>query len=69
MSNQQTREEARVPRRTEFRAMVAGRAACFCNACYAERHMPVDNELYDRLSDTWWDEGTVLGSMCGFRRN
>ncbi len=25
--------------------------------------MPVDNELYNRLSDTWWDENTVLGSM------
>ncbi|MBV9710233.1 MAG: 3-demethylubiquinone-9 3-O-methyltransferase [Ktedonobacteraceae bacterium] len=25
--------------------------------------MPVDNELYNRLYDTWWDENTVLGSM------
>ena len=23
--------------------------------------MPVDNELYNRLSDTWWDENQVLG--------
>ena len=25
--------------------------------------MPVDNELYNRFYDTWWDENTVLGSM------
>jgi 2-polyprenyl-6-hydroxyphenyl methylase/3-demethylubiquinone-9 3-methyltransferase len=25
--------------------------------------MPVDNELYNRLSATWWDENTVLGSI------
>lgn len=25
--------------------------------------MPVDNELYNHLYDTWWDENTVLGSM------
>ena len=25
--------------------------------------MPVDNELYNRLSATWWDENTVPGSM------
>ena len=25
--------------------------------------MPVDNELYDRLSDTWWDENQALGLL------
>ncbi len=25
--------------------------------------MPVDNDLYNRLSETWWDENTVLGSI------
>jgi 2-polyprenyl-6-hydroxyphenyl methylase/3-demethylubiquinone-9 3-methyltransferase len=25
--------------------------------------MPVDNELYNRLSDTWWDENEVLGLL------
>ena len=26
--------------------------------------MPVDNELYNHLSDTWWDENEALG-ICG----
>jgi len=25
--------------------------------------MPVDNELYNRLSETWWDENTALGLL------
>lgn len=25
--------------------------------------MPVDNELYNRLYETWWDENTILGSI------
>lgn len=25
--------------------------------------MPVDNEVYNQLYDTWWDENTVLGSI------
>ncbi len=25
--------------------------------------MPVDNELYNRLSDTWWDENEALGIL------
>lgn len=25
--------------------------------------MPVDNEMYNRYSDTWWDENTALGSI------
>lgn len=25
--------------------------------------MPVDNELYNRLSDTWWDEDEVLSTL------
>lgn len=25
--------------------------------------MPVDNELYNRLSETWWDENTELGLL------
>ena len=26
-------------------------------------HMPVDNALYDRLSATWWDDGSFLGFL------
>ena len=25
--------------------------------------MPVDNEIYNRLSETWWDENEALGLL------
>jgi hypothetical protein len=25
--------------------------------------MPVDNELYDRLADTWWGEDSALAML------
>jgi len=32
-------------------------------ALWSERDMPVDNELYDRLADGWWDPGSFLYSL------